>query len=372
MVVSIMKMTARLTKIRYPIPAILLIGMILSATAIMGLPRFSARVEQKCNLCHMSPTGGGMRNGFGSQYFAMTEMAVHKTPLSELSKFQPQVSETVSLGLDLRTQYIYDELTEQSTFFQMEGSFYASAQLDKRFSVTLDKGLYSGFEIFGTGYILPANGYFRVGKFQPAYGWRFADHTSFVREKMLWPPNSEDTGIEFGIYPDGISTNIGFFNGSGGMFDDGKGKAVASRFEFRHHVGPVGFAAGGSYYFNDTPGGERAMYGPLFYLNVARIIYLGEVDWLDDKISDPDGITKFATSHKANYMLTQGVWVELLYDFYDPDIDLTTGSISRYGLGVDYFPYGFLEIEPNFKIYDDSIVGDEQYILYNVQFHFFF
>ena len=357
---------------RYSILALLLIGTILSAQAIRGLPRFSARAEQKCNLCHMSPTGGGMRNSFGSQYFAMTEMAVHKTPFSELSGFQPQVSETVSLGLDMRTQYFYDELAEQSTFFQMEGSFYASAQLDKRFSVTLDKGLYSGFEIFGIGYILPATGYFRVGKFQPAYGWRFADHTSFVRERMLWPPNSEDTGIEFGVYPNGISANIGFFNGSGGMFDDGKGKAVSSRLEFRHHVGPVGFSAGGSYYFDDTPGGERTMYGPLFYLNVARIIYLGEVDWLDDKISDPDGIISMAMTHKLNYSIIQGIWLELLYDFYDPDTDLKTGSVSRYGLGIDYFPYGFLEIEPNVKFYDDSVVGDRHYTLFNTQFHFFF
>ena len=79
--------------------------------------------------------------------------------------------------------------------------------------------------------MLPFNGYFRFGEFQPAYGWRFDDHTSFVREKMLWPANSTDTGIEFGIYPHGIAANIGIFNGTNGRLDDDKGKAIASRLE---------------------------------------------------------------------------------------------------------------------------------------------
>jgi hypothetical protein len=243
-----------------------------------------------------------------------------------------------------------------STFFQMEGNLYVNAQLDSRFSATLKKGLYDGFEIFGTGYVFPLQGYFRVGKFQPAYGWRFDDHTSFVREKMLWPPNSTDTGLEFGVYPHGISANLGFFNGSQGTFDDGKGKAVSSRLEVRRNISGVGFGLGGSVFINDRPAGDVNMYGPFYYLNLdsGRFIYLGEIDWLDDE--NP---------------LTQGIYVEGQYDFYDPDIDMLSGDISRYGFGLNYFPYGFLEISPMFRIYNDKII-DEDYILFNSQIHFFF
>lgn len=349
------------------------IGSILVATATFGLPRFTAKVEQKCNLCHVSPAGGGMRNAFGSQFFAMTELAVHKTPFEDIERFQPQVSEILSLGADMRTQYIYDESNEMSTFFQMEGNFYLNAQLDPRFSATLKRGLYDGFEIFGMGYILPMKGYFRAGKFQPAYGWRFDDHTSFVRERMLWPANSTDTGIEFGIYPHGISANIGFFNGTGGMFDDGKGKAVSSRFEFRKNIKGVGFGIGGSAFFNDKLSGDIAMFGPFYYLNLAqgKLIYLGEIDWLKDETNESD-ITSFATTHKISYMFTQGIWLEGQYDFYDPDIDLISGDISRMGIGINYFPYGFLEISPFFRIYDDNFGSEDDYVLFNTQIHFFF
>jgi hypothetical protein len=236
----------------------------------------------------------------------------------------------------------------------------------------LKKGLYDGFEIFGTGYVFPLQGYFRAGKFQPAYGWRFDDHTSFVRERMLWPPTSTDTGIEFGIYPHGISANVGFFNGSQGTFDDGKGKAISSRLEIRRNISGVGFGLGGSVFINDRPAGDVNMYGPFYYLNLdsGRFIYLGEIDWLDDE-SPSVTATSFATTHKLSYMLTQGFYVEGQYDFYDPDIDMVSGDIKRYGLGFNYYPYGFLEVSPMFRIYNDKI-SDEDYILFNSQIHFFF
>lgn len=351
----------------------IMFGIVAFGTAtLFGLPRFSAKVEQKCNLCHVDPTGGDMRNGFGSQYFAFTEMAVHTKPLDQLEDFQPQVSNILSLGMDMRSQYIYDESAETSTFFQMVGNFYVNAQLNKYYSVTLKKGIYNGFEVFGMGYVLPMNGYFRMGKFQPSYGWRFADHTSFVRERMLWPPGSTDTGVEFGIYPKGISANVGFFNGTGAVFDDGKGKAVSSRLEIRKHVGFLGFGAGGSYYFDDGSAGRKTMYGPFYYLNLGKTIYLGEIAWLENKTVDPNGVLSMATTQKLTYLVRRGVWFELLYDFYDPDTDINSGSVSRYGFGFDYFPYGFLEFEPLLRYYDDETLADNKYVLFNAQLHFFF
>jgi hypothetical protein len=189
---------------------------------------------------------------------------------------------------------------------------------------------------------------------------------------MLWPPNSTDTGVEFGIYPHGVSANVGFYNGSQGTFDDGKGKAVSSRLEVRRNISGVGFGLGGSVFINDRPAGDVNMYGPFYYLNLdsGRFIYLGEIDWLDDE-NPSAAATSFATTHKMSYMLNQGIYVEGQYDFYDPDIDMLSGDISRYGFGLNYFPYGFLEFSPMFRIYNDKII-DEDYILFNSQIHFFF
>jgi len=354
------------------VPAIAIISIILMAN-LYGLPEFTAKSEQKCNLCHVSPTGGGMRNSFGAQFFALNEMAIHQTPFEDVSNFQTQVSDLISLGADMRTMYTYNDNTDRSSFFQMSGNFYLNAQLDQKNSLTLSKGIYDEFEIFGMSYILPYSGYFRIGKFQPAYGWRFDDHTSFVREKMLWPVSSTDTGIEFGIYPHGLSANVGFFNGTGGTFDDDKGKAISSRLEYRHNIKGIGFGIGGSFWFNNRDTGNVKMFGPFGYLNFlkGRLIYLGEIDWLEDDSQNPTPTVE-ATSHKLSYMLYRGIWLKTTYDFYDPDIDLKTGKINRYGIGAVIFPYGFFEIQPNLWYYDDDFSNDDKYLHFNTQLHFFF
>ena len=346
--------------------------LITSVTAELasGLPMFTALHEQKCNLCHVNPSGGKMRNTYGSQYFAQTEMAYKKIPLEEIERFQPQVSNSIWLGMDARTLYHYDDNTKQSTFFQMEGNLYVQVQLSERVSAALFKGLYQGFEVFGLGYFLPYSGYVKVGKFQPAYGWKFADHTSFVREYMLWPPVSEDTGIEIGFFPHRVSASVGIFNGTSIPLDTDKGKAGAIRVEFRERINRLGFGLGGSFYANDTPQGAVNMYGPLWYLKFGKLLQLGEVDWLENA----DGVTSFATTQDLAYMPLQGLWLKFKFDYFDQNVDQNSLAIRRYGVSAQFFPIGFVELEPFLRLYETINEGDgsDTYVVGDVQAHFFF
>jgi len=311
-----------------------------------------------------------MRNTYGSQYFAQTEMAVHKTPLEEITKFQPNVSDNISIGMDMRTLYLYNDDSKQSTMFQMEGNFYLSAQVTEKIEVATSRDIDGAYDIYGVGYYLPKRGYFKVGKFLPSYGWQFADHTSFVRERMLWAPTYFDTGMEIGLYPYGISANLGFFNGTTSQLDNNQGKAMAARFEGRKKIKNIGLGIGGSYWHNDNELLSIDMYGPFYYIKACkgRLIHLGEFDWQKDKNSD---ITAFATTQNLAFQVRQGIWLEAQYDFIDPDIDLKNGSISRYAFNIDYFPNGFVEFSPTIRYFDDKI-GDKTYIDFLQQFHFFF
>jgi hypothetical protein len=354
-----------------------IVGLV--AVNVFGIPRFAARVEQKCNLCHISPNGGGMRNSFGSQFYAQTELAAHKVPLDKIGEFEPQVSKSISLGTDLRTVYHFDNNIKQSTFFQMEGNFYASAQLDERFSATLNKGLYSGFEAYGLGYLFPLNGYFKVGKFQPPYGWYFDDHTMFVREKLLWPPNSYDTGIEVGIMPEHLSVSLGTFNGTPGILDDDKRKAISGRFELREHVSFLGYGLGGSYYLNSKKSGDISMYGPFANFSIGNFIYTGELDWLKYKMPAIDSVLardsiSFATSHELAYSISRGIWLRIQYDYLKPDKNTKIGTLSRFGFGIQYFPIGFIEVSPLFRFYDQTQASGKhnRYFVFDGLIHFFF
>jgi hypothetical protein len=52
-----------------------------------------------------------------------------------------------------------------------------------------------------------------------------------------------------------------------------------------------------------------------------------------------------ALSQEFSAELMRGFWVTGTHDFYDPDKNLKTGSVQRFGIGVDTLPYAFLGIQ---------------------------
>lgn len=316
-----------------------------------------------------------MRTAFGSQFFAQTEMAAHKVEFGKIDDFRPYLNNNISIGADLRTMYYFNDndSNRQSTFFQMEGNLYLNAQFNDRVSLLLSKGLNTDLEAYGLAYVIPLNGYIKMGKFLPGYGWNYDDHTSFVREKTLWGPQIYDTGIEFGIHPQHISASLGIFNGTSNSFDVNKGKAVVSRIEYRQHVGFLGFAYGGSFYFNDRQIGDTYMYGPFFYAKVNQLVYTGELDWLNNRRAGKDSLA-LATTQEIAYEFKQGYWFKAQYDFMDPNTDRKAGSLSRFSFGLQYFPIGFVEIMPLFRYNDNTDYRQKhnRFISFDGQVHFFF
>ena len=127
-----------------------------------------------------------------------------------LEDFTTKLSETVSIGADIRTLYYYQQIPDtgavttpanRNAFWQMQGDVYMNFRLAQKVHVYLDKGLYSGFEVFGVLGILPGNGYIKVGKFVPNYGLKTDDHRAFVRQYTGFSP-------EFGFYAVGFSRQI--------------------------------------------------------------------------------------------------------------------------------------------------------------------
>ncbi len=108
----------------------------------------------------------------------------------------------LGIGADMRT--LFYSRGSNNSFLQMEGDLYVNLRLAKKVSIFLNKGLYSGFEVFGLLNILPANGYFKVGKFLPNYGTRMDDHTTFIRTYSGFSAElgrPELTGAEAAISP---------------------------------------------------------------------------------------------------------------------------------------------------------------------------
>jgi hypothetical protein len=53
---------------------------------------------------------------------------------------------------------------------------------------------------------------------------------------------------------------------------------------------------------------------------------------------------------ECNYLVTDGVDLKFMYDFYDPDVKYATGSESRYSFGLEFFPVNGVELRPMYRI----------------------
>lgn len=214
-------------------------------------------------------------------------------------------------------------------------------------------------EYFGVGYVLPGNGYLKVGQFVPQYGWKFDDHTRFVREYLgYFPPSNTESGIEAGVYPGNFALHASLLNGSGGRLDNfgDENLEVVLRGEWRGRAGPLAFALGGSFRNNRTDAARLNTGGPLWYAMVGPVTWVGELDILDSRTTgSDDGITQWVTSNELAVRLTQGVDVLGIVDYVnnlDRMVnDADSRTVTRLGFGLEVIPVPFLSLDGYFNYY---------------------
>lgn len=336
-----------------------------------ALPRFSARMNLKCQNCHIDPNGGGMRNYYGAVMYGREVLPVPAwSQDTAIEEFSTRLSDYVSLGTDIQTLFWYQQQNHYTSFYQMQGDIYISARVARSILLYFDKPLYNGFDVFGLISGLPVNGYVKIGRFTPAYGTRVDDHTIFIRAKTVFPNyRREDTGFELGISPTYVNWNAGVYNGeNGGDPSNGKIRLVTSRVEFENQIGAVNYSVGGSVWYNNTVEGSNTMYGGFGALSYKRFTLNTEVDFKTDWAALRTD--EFISYLELNYLLLDGLDLKFIYDFYDPDINVKSGSESRYSVGVEFFPIQGIELRPLFRL-DVKTPGNIQQHEFDLLVHFF-
>ena len=368
--------------------------VIIAVTSHLGsaLPKFATRQGAKCQSCHINPTGKGMRSTFGSTYGREELTLPTFKEATDIEDYSPSLNDFFTIGMDYRNLFYYREQTSTSSLFQMQGDLYLDLRLNKKFRIYFDKGLYSGFEVFGLAKVLPLDGYIKMGNFIPAYGLKMDDHNLFIRSGPYFPINpalaayptglgfgqgSEDTGIEFGFAPSIFTVNVGVFNGrKGGLTGTSgtKNKAVVVRGDATLLSDLVNFNVGGSFYSLPTPGGpgKTQIAGAFGVLSLANNLTLqGEYDQLSTYVPTKGGmVTGSMLYGEANYVIVSGVDLKLGYEFYDPNIDLKDGTVTRWTIGAELFPMTGVEVRPLYRINQEKpteLKNNELHIM----FHFY-
>ncbi|MEW5873757.1 MAG: hypothetical protein AB1752_01085 [Candidatus Zixiibacteriota bacterium] len=383
-----------------PIFSLILI-VSLSPAVSRATPQLAARYAQDCGLCHVNPTGGGLRNSYASQYILPAELSLRPLPAHEREHWpNPRLNDFISVGIDMRSLYFAESRDiavegkaaraghgplrlshptgvaagaheghgtnqEGNSFFQMQGDLYVSFEPDPSFAIYLDKGLYDGFEAFLLARILPSHGYIKAGQLVPDIGWRWDDHNRLTRVALNQDYRSgrvTEAGLEFGINPGQFAISAGVYNGSASAtFDDNSQKMVTGRVLYRARIGGVHAALGGSARLNRgnlirerVLGGQaQAAIGPrLTYIADAFAIHSEDVT---GALSD---VSSMVMSHELDIQLKRGLDAYVGYDFHDPDLDVESGTHTLVSFGARVYARHFLQIQPVVRweeIGDDTV-----------------
>ncbi|MGE5175518.1 MAG: hypothetical protein ACM3JJ_04010 [Hyphomicrobiales bacterium] len=326
---------------------------VLVASPAAALPRYAARYNQKCSLCHVNPSGGGLRTLYASQDLVPNEMA-WKVPKGDiLDGISPKIAKNVTVGTDVRTIHDHSNLRVQSTdFFEMQADVYLSFQMGETTSLYYDGGMSGNKDVFGIAYLLPVTaGYVKVGRFLPSYGWTFDDHTAFVRSDLGYaPPGNRDVGVEVGASPGHLDAAAALTNGDRGQILSGDSKyAATANATYRFRVGRVGAALGVEGYRAPGTAGTFRSGGAHGYVSWHGVSLVSQADVYRSDPGGAVGPTGFVTSHELSVLLRKGLEAIATADYDDPDRFRATGSVARWGGGVSVMPSPFVVLQAIYR-----------------------
>jgi hypothetical protein len=340
-----------------------------------SLPRYSLKNGFQCIDCHVNPTGGIMRNESGWSFGK--KLAVYSTSNLEMS---PKLNENISIGFDLRTQYLYSQALRRTDFHKMSGAFYTNIDLSDNISFI---GKYDFIQRIWEGYgvlkILPNESYFKVGSFSPAFGIRLDDHTAYTRggdfgllftagtrQGLIYNPFYIETGIEAGVY---LSDFI-FLTLSAGQsnFPFLTDPTYTARFELTPQIGHINLLVGGSFgAYRDTL--EVKMIAAFFGFAIRDFTFLAEYDLINNFLAREKKSSAFMI--ETSYKLIKGIEAVIRYDLFVPISEKPDLNFSHLILGFEIHPYSFIELRPQYRINMEkpAAVKNDAFVL---QFHFWY
>lgn len=356
--------------------------------SLLSYPKFAAYTGEKCQSCHVNPTGGGMRNLYGVKYskdnlyFKIWEKANKTTDI------EPVITKGISMGADMRMVFIDNQTGEGNpnfnTFFQMQGDLYVNAQVNKYINLMIAPGLYipntygsnpipTKYEIYGMVSNLPAGLYFKAGRFIPNFGIKIAEHRAYNRLfNDMYTPYASDAGIEVGISPSFFTLTAGFSNGSSVNknnqrnnsydFDNQKQITVSGDFRWASKKSKYTFGLGGSFLSNpfkydpsNNINAVRQMSAGFFSIGLfERVAIIGEVAYNRLDINDSaktrsDLRTIFG---EIDIRVSKGLELKFQYENYDNALGIknSTTERQRYSFGAVFFPLTGLEVESIYRV----------------------
>lgn len=334
--------------------------LLILSSFLFAEPYLAVREGLRCSSCHENLTGGGKRNRFGANYGAQ---ALPWKDLSDSRERIPNYLEIlenrISIGADFRASHIstFVDGGPNANTFQLEKSdIYLRFELIQDFvTFYLDESVAPGGtqarEVFGLLNI-PHDGWLKMGKFVPPYGFRLEDDRSFIREVTGFNFNQSELGIEFGIEPGRFTMEAAFTNGTGGL-DDNNSKQLIGTFGYVHDRFRLGVSAS----YNPGESADQTIAGVWGGATWRRFVLLGELDAIRD--DNETTVHQLVSYLELNCLIIQGWTVKAAYEYHDPNRDISENQRDRVLLGFEFTPIPFVQIQAFYR-FNQSIPQNQQ------------
>lgn len=348
-----------------------------------SLPRFSLSQKDKCADCHVNPTGGIVRNENG--FFFGKNVVSMISPRDEEFKLSPKLSESVLFGFDYRSQFMYSEELKRTDFMDMSGSVYLSAALAPNIDVIAKYDFVQRiWEGYGVAKILPNESYIKAGSFVPYFGIRLDDHTAYTRggdygllfskgiaQGLIYNPLYVEAGVEIGANLSDevlLTASVGKPKSHSTFAFD---PTYTARLEYSPVIEKIQFTLGASYASTKTNLFSEVLktnlYGGFAGIGYKRFTLMGEYDIAKDYLAS--STTTKAIMLEATYNLMIGLDAVVRYDKLETGLTAGDNKFSHLIFGVEFFPYSFIELRPQYRI---NYAGDSKEGSFILQFHLWY
>jgi hypothetical protein len=317
-----------------------------------GEPYLAVQEGYKCNVCHVNPTGGGLRNSFGVLY---AKVLLPATPLDDtLGAWNGKLVDPVRVGGDLRAEWSDSSVPGSPSVRQFaleQFRVYGDvAIVPERLGIYVDEQVAPNAAQNMEAYLRYGNTsdgpYLKGGQFYLPFGWRLQDQTAFVREVSGISMTTPQQGVELGYERRAWSAQLDETNvpASGSGEKPGHQTTIQSVF-----VQPV-WRLGGAASFTQSDVGNRRVVGLFAGLKTGPVAWLGEIDRVHDD-SFPGGRTLDGGLIEADWRVLRGHNLKLTAESLDPDRAVRQNREARYSIVYEYTPMSFLQFRAGYRRY---------------------
>jgi len=349
----------------------------LAAAVAHAEPYLAVQQGLKCGVCHVNPTGGGLRTTYGD-LFAQTLMpARHLDSAIAADNWTGQLGQFLRLGGDLRFDGSVEQAPHTSSVQQFalgQTRVYLDANvIPDRFLVYVDEQVAPGGalnrEAYGLFWSARHDWYLKAGQMYLPFGLRLQDQTAFILTASGINMTTPDQGVEIGWLHGAWDAQLAVSNGTAGGAVTSDGKQLSSQLIYVQPLWRLGLAANS----NDQSVGHKNAYAIFGGLRTGPIAWLAQGEVIDDEsIANGQG-RMIATLLEANWLIVRGSNLKITDEFLNPDRAVPNGEQTRWSLVYELTPLQFVQLRAGFRYYDGIPQDEAEHErLYFIELHGFF